>query len=175
MRPLSWRAAPAGVAGTLLLALLTGCGDTGDDVDLRGVAGKAISPVAMPLPPAVLGLKVAKEDVSEPIKELDKTYVEALSMYSFRRDELLQATLQISRITAKGDTGTARFRSAVVNQLGDSTPQEVRLGDTTVYVTSGTEQRLAVWFRDHYFFVLASRNDFEQPRSLLRSVLDLRP
>jgi hypothetical protein len=175
MTSLPRRAGLAVVAVALPLTLATGCGGQKDDRGLGGVAGKAITPVAMAVPPAVLGLKVAKEDMTEPVKEVDSTYVEALSMYSFRRDELLQATLQVSRITDKGETDTDRFRRAVVNQLGDSTPQQVRLGDTTVYLTSGTDQRLAVWFQGQYFFVLASRNDFEQPRSLLRSVLELRP
>ena len=178
MRAGRGRSTSALIAVALPLALLTaGCGDGGKQRDLQGVAGQAVKPVAMALPPAVLGLKVAKEDVTKPVKEVAKTYVESLSMYSFRRDDLLQATLQVSRIsaTAKGDTSSSSFRSAVVNQLGGSTPQQVQLGDTTVYLTSGTDQRLAVWFRDRYFFVLASRNDFDQPRTLLRSVLDVQP
>jgi hypothetical protein len=32
-----------------------------------------------------------------------------------------------------------------------------------------------VWFKGRYLFVLASRSDYDQPRALLRNVLEIKP
>jgi hypothetical protein len=139
-------------------------------------AGKDIRPVAqVSFPATLLGLRVAREDVSKTVKEVEQTYVDAMSVYSFRRGTALQATLQISRVAGAQDAESAQFRASVVNNLGATTPQLVRLAGTDVYLTTGTSQRLAVWFRGRYFFVLASRADYEQPRTLLRALLGVQP
>jgi hypothetical protein len=164
-----------GLASVVLLTCAA-CGAGGSE-PLGGFAGKDIKPVSQVAPPtSMLGLTVAREDVSKTVKDVEQTYVDALSVYSLRRGDALQATLQISRVEGDhADTTSPRFRSSVVNQLGATTPQLVRLSGTDVYLTTGTSQRLAVWFRGKYFFVLATRADYEQPRTLLRRVLSVKP
>ncbi|MGH9040257.1 MAG: hypothetical protein ACRDZ3_08500, partial [Acidimicrobiia bacterium] len=63
----------------------------------------------------------------------------------------------------------------VVNQIGSARPRTFRLGKRTVYLTTGTKQSIAVWFKGPHMFVLASRSDYDQPRSLLRAVLEIKP
>ena len=45
----------------------------------------------------------------------------------------------------------------------------------TVYLTTGTKQSIGVWFKDRYLFVLATRADYDEPRTLLRKALEIKP
>jgi hypothetical protein len=63
----------------------------------------------------------------------------------------------------------------VVNQIGSSTPRRALLGSTSVYLTTGTQQRIAVWFKGRYFFILAIREDYRHPRTLLREAVEIKP
>ena len=56
-----------------------------------------------------------------------------------------------------------------------SAPRTERLGTDTVYLTTGTKQSIAVWFKDRYLFVLATRADYDEPRTLLRKALEIQP
>jgi uncharacterized UPF0146 family protein len=155
-------------------ALLTGCGRS-DAARAQPTAGKAVQVLDVPgLPAELLGLKVAKEDVTEPVSRIDSAFIDGLALYSLRSDDLVQATLQVSRFNRGADVGSKKFREAVVNQVGASKPRAFRLGNRTVYLTTGTKQSIAVWFTGRYMFVLASRADYDEPRSLLRQALELR-
>jgi hypothetical protein len=127
------------------------------------------------LPSSVLGLSVRREDVKEALERGRRPYVDALGLYSFRRNELLQATLQVSRFTDGADVDKASFRLQLIDGLGTSAVRQMRLGDDTVYLTTGQRQNVAVWFRGPYLFVLTVRQDFTQPRSLLRQALRFQP
>ena len=59
--------------------------------------------------------------------------------------------------------------------MGGVVPKKVHLGHDVVYLTAGNQQRISVWFRGRYLFVLATRDDFDQPRTLLRQALDITP
>jgi hypothetical protein len=85
------------------------------------------------------------------------------------------ATLQVSRFNDGADVDSDKFRRTVVNQIGSTAPRTVRLGDQTVYLTTGTKQSIGVWFKGRYLFVLASRADFDEPRTLLRKALEIEP
>lgn len=163
----------AGAIAAALMIALSACG--GQPAATLGMAGTDVEPLPDDLLPAeVLGLSVAPEDVTETVAQVEATYVEALSVYSFRRDKLLQATLQVSRF---GDDAadTDEFRQSVVAQVGGASPKRLRAGDEIVYLTSGTNQNLWIWFRDRHFFVLAVREDFLRPRALLRNALEVQP
>lgn len=156
-----------------LAALVLGaCG--GAEVVSYGLSGEEVETLPADLLPAqMLGLDVVREDVSETVSLIEETYVEGLSVYSFRRDELLQATLQVSRFSDEAAYEAANFRQSVVLQIGGTAPKQVQVGDHTVYLTTGTNQNLSVWFEGRHFFVLAVRDDFERPRTLLREVLEV--
>jgi hypothetical protein len=156
-----------------LAVLLSACGGSGGP---EGVTGKSIT--ALPkriVPSQVLGLTVDQEDVSKALAQVRRTYVDATSVFSFRDEELLQATLQVSRFSHDARFRSAEFRRTLVNQIGGSNPTPVRVGSRDVFLTTGNRQRIAVWFRDRYMFVLATREDFERPRTLLRSALRITP
>jgi hypothetical protein len=101
--------------------------------------------------------------------------VDSVGLYSFREGDLLQATLQVSRFNSKADVRSAKFRQTLLSQIGGSLPKRVTMGEDTVYLTSGTKQIIAVWFRGRNLLVLAVREDYAQPRALLRAALELQP
>jgi len=160
-------------AAALAVALgLGGCGDP---------EGKRVSPGAIKAlelrgaPAELLGLRMQREDVSGTTQRVNLAFVDSVALYSLRNDkDLVQATLQVSHFAEGARTADAPFRSAVVNQIGSAAPREFRLGDRTVYLTTGTKQSIAVWFDGDHLFVLASRADYDTPRTLLRRALELK-
>jgi hypothetical protein len=162
----------------LLVAVSTaGCSNSTNNVIAeQSLPGRKIAGVEGDLLGSeFMGLKVSKEDISAALARGKQSYVEATTLYSLRTGELLQATVQVSRFTPKSEFKTERFRQSLLNQIGGSTPRAVQIGKHTVYLTTGTKQQLAVWFRDRYMFVLATRDDFDKPRSLLRQALEVKP
>jgi hypothetical protein len=160
------------VAAALALA---GCARS-DASPVKPVPGQAVKAVEIPnLPSDLLGLKLAPEDVSADVAKVPATFIDGLSLYSLRHNDLVMATLQISRFTAGADVNGEKFRQTVVNQIGATTPKQLRLGAETVYLTTGTKQTIAVWFKGRYLFVLATRADFDEPRTLLRKALEIQP
>ena len=163
------------LSGLAVAALLSGCGRS-DATPSAATPGKAVQALDLPsLPSDLLGLAVKKEDVAEPVAKVPATFIDGLALYSLRHDELVQATLQVTRFNRRADVGSDKFRLAVVNQIGSSTPRPFRLGGRTVYLTTGTKQSIAVWFSGRYMLLLASRADYDEPRTLLRKALELEP
>lgn len=163
------------VAGAVLAAglLLSACGG---EAQPAGTGGEAIAPIEPTfLPAEMLGLRVAKEDMAEVLTDVDRSYLDGLGLFSMRRGDLLEATLQVSRFNKEADHDDPDFRARLIQQIGNAQAREARLGDRTVHLTRGTKQQIAVWFNDNYMFVLAIRDDFEQPRTLLRELLGVRP
>jgi hypothetical protein len=161
------------LAAAALAALgLGGCGGS----EAKWVSPGAIKALELPGAPAeLLGLRMQREDVSGTTQRVNLAFVDSLALYSLRNDkDLVQATLQVSRFAEGARTADASFRSAVVNQIGSAAPREFRLGDRTVYLTTGTKQSIAVWFDGDHLFVLASRADYDTPRTLLRKALELK-
>ena len=162
--------------GVVLAAagLLAGCGRSGAS-EVAGTAGKDVEVLEVASMPAeILGLAVQREEVSETVARVESTFIDGLALYSLRADELVQATLQVSRFNDAADADSAEFRQTVVNQIGSSTPRAFRLGSRTVYLTTGTKQSIGVWFSGRHMFVLASRSDYDRPRTLLRQALELK-
>ena len=161
--------------GIVALAALALAGCTRSDASVAPTPGKAVKALDIPsLPPDLLGLKLAKEDVSADLAKVPKAFIDSLSLYSLRHNDLVMATLQVSRFNDGADVSAQKFRQTVVNQIGSSAPRTVRLGAETVYLTTGTKQSIAVWFKDRDLFVLATRADYDEPRTLLRKALEIR-
>jgi hypothetical protein len=157
-----------------ILALLVGCG--AGHADTRGTAGSQIVPLDKSLlPDQMLGLQVSVEDVSKTLANTRQSYVNAVSLFGFRKDQLLQATLQISRFNPGGNYQTDQFHQQVLNGVGNAVGQSVQVGGIDVFLTLGSRQRIFEWFRGPYWFVLSVRDDFTVPRSLLRQLLDVKP
>jgi hypothetical protein len=158
----------------LAAAALAGCGRSDAAVD--PVAGKKVKVLELAsLPTEILGLAVRKEDVAGNVAKVSSTFIDGLGLWSLRSDDLVQATLQVSRFSAGARVEEPDFRQSVLNQIGSARPRPFRLGSRTVYHTTGTKQSIAVWFKGRHLFVLASRSDYDQPRTLLREVLEIKP
>ncbi len=167
------RPASVVVALALAAAALAGCGRS--DAATEPVAGKKVKVLELSsLPTEILGLAVQKEDVAGSVAKVNSTFIDALGLWSLRSDDLVQATLQVSRFSDGARYDKADFRQSVVNQIGSARPRTFRLGSRTVYLTTGTKQSIAVWFKGAYLFVLASRSDYDEPRTLLRAALEIK-
>jgi hypothetical protein len=153
---------------------LAGCARS--DASSDPTPGKAVKALEITnLPTDLLGLKLAPENVSEEVAKVPSAFIDGLSLYSLRKNELVMATLQVSRFNDGADVEDDKFRQTVVNQIGSTAPRTVRLGGETVYLTTGTKQSIGVWFKDRYLFVLATRADYDEPRTLLRKALEINP
>lgn len=159
--------------------LLAGCGRSGAS-EAAGTPGKDVEVLELAsIPAEILGLTVQQEEVTETVARVESTFIDGLALYSLRTassgetGDLVQATLQVSRFNDAADPDSAEFRRTVVNQIGSSKPRAFRLGSRTVHLTTGTKQSIAVWFSGRHMFVLASRSDYDRPRTLLRQVLEL--
>ncbi len=157
----------------VLLILSSGACARPEIVD-AGVPGKSIEALDSSFfPPEIQGLRTAAEDVAATIKESNQAYVEAVGLYSLREGDLLMATVQVSRFSKDAPLNSSRFTRTIVEQAAATQPKEVILDETSVYLARGTRQKSAIWFQDEHFYVLSIRDDFEQPRSLVRSILRL--
>ena len=154
----------------LLAASLAGCGNG----KVEGTLGNKVKQLESPAPPPdMLGLTPQSEDVSKLISTVSDLYVNAVSIYSLRKDDVVQATLQISRFNSKARPNDPDFRKALVTNLGGSEGTPTTVGKDTVFITQGTRQRVAVWFRSKNVFILTTRDDYDMPRALLRESLQI--
>ena len=163
------------VAGcALAAAALAGSACGSDRVD--GTSGKQIDQLPASLVPTELhGLPVAQEDMTDTVSRSEDAFIESVGLYSMRREDLLQATLQVSKFRQDAPIERAGFRTSLVNQIGGSRVQPYRMGEETVYRTTGRKQVISVWFKGDHMFVLSVRDTFETPRSLLREALEIDP
>src|SRR5438067_796544 len=90
--------------GIVALAALALAGCTRSDASVAPTPGKAVKALALAnLPPDLLGLKLAQEDVSDDLAKVPKAFIDALSLYSLRHNDLVMATLQVSRFNDGAD------------------------------------------------------------------------
>jgi hypothetical protein len=141
-----------------------------------GVSGHAIEPVAASAVPKTLGeLEVHAEDVKDTVAQAQNSYADQLSLYSLRKNNLVYATLEISRLTGKFDVKSDKQRALLADKIGGAKSEPHRIGPTVVYLTSGLRQRISVWFTGRHLFVLSTREDYDKPRTLLRDAVELKP
>lgn len=127
------------------------------------------------LPASMAGLRVAPEDIEGTVKGGKRqSYLDSAGLYSFRtEDDLLQATLQVSRFDKEARFKTTEFRQSVLQQIGSTVPRPFRMEDQTVYLSTGRRQNVVIWFKGEYLFVLSTREEFAKPRTLLREAINL--
>lgn len=165
------------VIGACCLSLVAGACSNDDANQNQGLKGKDIKKdLGTVVPASILDFKVQKENIEVSLDKAQKAYVDATVLYSVRNDEdVVQATIQISRFSEDADVESGRFRRRVVQQLGGSVPQTIRVGEQRVFQTQQAKSRIASWFKGRHLFVLSVREDFDQPRNLLRQSLELEP
>jgi hypothetical protein len=162
------------VAACLGLLALPGCGPSASTA--QPTAPDDIEPVPPELLPAeVMGLEVKVEDITGALAKSKRAFADRAGLFSLRSRDLLMATFQVTRANDPGADNVARFRDSVVTQLGSSRPVPLLVGKDTVYVTTGTKQWVAFWFRDRWLLVLSVRDEYDQRRALLRRMLEVQP
>ena len=157
----------------LVAVVAAGCGG-GEDVVAQ--AGGPVERLDITLPSEVVGLKVAQEPVEKALESFRPSYVAGAALYSFRSNddkELIQATLQIARFRDEPRNRSNAFRQSILTQFGSTRPRTTRMGDVVVYRTTQTKQTVAIWFDDLDWYMLAIRDEFDRPRTLMRETLEV--
>jgi len=157
------------------VTLLAACGADTASVG-SPVAGDAITLISSSvLPSTVLDLEVTPEDVADQVATESRAFVDEIGLFGLRAGDLLKATLQVSRFNDDADLDRAAFRNRILREIGQRVPEELRLGADRVHVTTGNRQTIAIWFRGDHMMILSVRSDYDQPRRLLRELLELDP
>ncbi len=163
----------AGLATVLVLGA-TSC--AGEDSATKAANARVIVPLeASPVPPSLSGLRVEEEDIGEALEGAKRPYLEAATLYSLRDGDALQATLQVGRFAPGERYETLEFRQTLASRIADGAATDVRMGDHTIWLTSGDRQSIAVWFNGGYVFILSAREEYTGSRALLREALGIQP
>lgn len=161
-------------AAALALAVLVAPA-CGDGKEKQGAVELGEIP-ASHVPAELLGMRLEPEKSADLIRETDKQpFIEEIGLFSMRRDELLQATLQVARFRPEAKLDERRFRDNIARQVSTGEPQVLRMGQDLVYMSAGQRQSVVVWFKERTMFVLAMREEFPRPRALLRAALGVQP
>lgn len=155
----------------ILVGFVTACGGSPEPVQSADTVDRDQARVV--LPAELLGLRVETESVG--VDRLEQTYFDSLGLYSFRTSEdLLRATLQVGRFNDQARPEDARFRRGIIGNLGSSVPEELRVGETIVHLSTGNEQSIYAWFDEQALYVLSIRDDYLFPRTMLRRLTEMR-
>ena len=161
-----------------MLALATavsGCAKGDASESSPGSRERKIDVLEVQMPEDILGLKMQPEDIEGALEAVRPSYVEAAALYSFRsQDNVVQATLQVSRFFDEPRYKTSRFRRTIINQIGSTAPTETRMDDHRVWRTAGNNAARAIWFDGRHMYLLSAREAFPFPRTLIRNLLDLK-
>ena len=158
-----------GVAALAVAVIASACGTA----SARGTSAKDIKQLPKDtVSGTYLGLTPVREDISGTLRDqLANAYVDAVGLYSLRHDKLLEATLQISKLSKSARPKDPKFQQQVVGQIGGTAVQGFVMDGRRVYRSSARKQSLSSWFRGDYLLVLSVRDTYPYPRSLLRLLL----
>lgn len=119
-----------------------------------------------------LGLTPNLEDVKASLQSQEgNSYISGVALYSLRKGDQLEATLQLSRLSSKARPDDEKFQALVAAQIGGTKVQPFVMGGRTVYRSSLRKQSLTSWFTGRYFMILSVRETYKTPRALLRVLL----
>lgn len=156
------------VAAFALLMVAAACGDGSNAETITRPSAAVVN-----LPSQLVGLRVVRENVGAELRGVSASYLDSLGLFSFReKSNLLRASLQIGRFNEEARPNQRRFRDAVIAQLGATIPVRIRVGDTDVWLSQGTDQSIYTWFSGNAFYVLSVRSDYPFPRTLLRKLVE---
>lgn len=120
-----------------------------------------------------LGLEPRGEDIGESLSSQEaNAYVDAVGLYSLRANDRLEATLQVSKLSGNARPNDPKFQELVAGQIGGSKSQAFVMDGRNVYRSSQRKQSLSSWFKGRYFMILSVRDTYEEPRALLRLLLE---
>ncbi len=159
----------AGATAAAVGLLGAGCGTPSP----KGTAANKVQQLPADfLSGAYLGLLPTRESVAGSLAGQEgNSYVKAVGLYALRDGELLQATLQVSKLSKAARVTDLGFQEQVANQIGGTRAQAFDMGGTRVFRTSQRKQSITSWFTGDYFLILAVRDTYPTPRALLRELL----
>ena len=150
-----------------LVIVLSGCSKA------NPIKKQEVTARSLRIPSELVGLRVGTEDISRQTAKVKNSYADNIGMFSLREGDLLRATLEVAHLNALARPNNKGFQQSIVQLLGGSTPIPIRIGQITIYSTSGNKQNIFAWFNGRAMFVLTIHQDFEFPRTLLRKVVVL--
>lgn len=128
--------------------------------------------VQIALPSVVAGLQVSQEDLSKQATALKgRTYFDGVGLYTLRENKLVKASLQVGVFNSLARPQSEQFRSQIIALMGKTTPRNMKVGEVTVFRTTGTQQVIYAWFHGRGFFILSVKQDFPFRRTLLRRLV----
>jgi len=143
-------------------------------------SGKPANPqlctqLAIKVPDKLVDLSVAQESVCSTLSVTAHTPgINAVDLFSIRRpDKVLIATLEVARLRPDLDPRSSEVQGSIVEHVGDTSPQKLRVGDTFVWVSQARGLTLMTWFHRDKVLILAVRDIFDRPRTLLRQTLGI--
>jgi hypothetical protein len=167
------RAAASLAFPVLAAAVLLVGASCSSEGDAAATTARAPAATEVKLPSRLLGLRVVSENIKGNLGRIQQTYLQSVGLFSFReRNDLLRATLQVGRFNDVAEQDKARFRDGIIGQLGSSVPVTLKVGDRTVYLSTGSDQNIFSWFDDAGFYVLSIRSDYAFPRTMMRKLLE---
>ena len=122
------------------------------------------------LPASLDGLALQSESDRTVLTNTAGTYASAVGFWSLRQKHLVEATLEILKLSPTAPQ-TIGFQTSLVNQITGGLPTEVRLSGHTVYLATGLGSGTSTWFDGSYLYILTTRSQFATPRSLLEAGL----
>jgi hypothetical protein len=167
------RAATSIALPVLAAAMLLAGAACSAEGDAATPAVRASTTTEVKLPSRLLGLRVVSENIRGNLSRIQETFLQSVGLFSFReKNDLLRATLQVGRFNDVAEQDKARFRDGIIGQLGSSVPVTLKVGDGTVYLSTGSDQNIFSWFDDAGFYVLSIRSDYPFPRTMMRKLLE---
>jgi hypothetical protein len=155
-----------------LVPILGACGGT--DPAVSRADERTVAALDAPGVPGTLhGLTVKRENVKDAISSAKRPYLDGVVLFSLRDGDRLEATLQIGHFASDAKWHDPDFQSSLLTTMGGGSARKLQMSGQSVFLTSGDRQALAVWFKGDNLFILASREDYEFPRGLLRDAIDL--
>lgn len=171
---MSWCRGGAGAVLVVTMATVAaGCG--GGTPSAAVVSGPHVASLAAGLLPSDLGdLQVQQEQLPSQIANSTKSYARKVGFYSLRKNKLVEGTLEVIEFNPSADSGSAKFQTAVVDQVSGGVPEHLVLNGHDVYQSPGTGATLNVWFHGRYLLVLTIRSSYSHPRTLTESALEMK-
>ena len=125
------------------------------------------------LPAHLADLTVQNESLPGQIRSATGSYATSIGFYSLRKTKLVEATLEVIKLSSSANWRSAGFRTSLVNQLSGSVPNQIDLDGHSVYQSAGSGSTEDVWFNGRYVLLLTIRSNYPTPRSLAESALAL--
>jgi hypothetical protein len=158
-----------GLAGLALAFALGGVACSGDAEEVAPETAAA----RLNVPQQLVGLRISAEKIGPGLSKVDRPYVDTVAVFSLREEDLLRASLQISRFNGAARPDDRSFRESIVSTIGGATALSLRVANTLVYTTRSSDQSIFTWFDGDGMFVLAVQREFRFPRTLLRRMIEL--